>query len=735
MRKRLRAFALSIFFILLMVGALILALPWVAERVLVQQLAAQGIQLEVGHLEINLFTGEIRVAQAGARTPDGKGFELRELGLTLRYAPLLERRLHLASFEVHGLNVDIERQDDHQLAVAGLLLPTSSEASSGPAWGIGLDSVVVTDTRLRYSDPLLSQTLIINATSVNDIASWSPEQAIHLEAQASFDGGRLQLEGSVKPFGERIEITLQMNTDALPVESVRPYLGYGIEGVLDAELAIQMQYVAGQGSSLELDGQVGGQALAFNVTESLQARVAQLDWQGKATVQVNDAAGSPDVDANGRLTATGVRVEEVSAARQLLSAERIEASRLRLEKTRFLEISGARLSGLQAAATRTASGQWDLPAGQQAAADTGVSGPAETGDDRGPTFQFRLADLKVEGNSEISIRDESVKPVFENRLSEIKLALGEIDSRQPAHKTPVEIAAKVGRYGRLELSGNIQPLLAQPAVNLEGKVIGADLVPMGGYTRSLIGYRIKQGTVTSDLDIQIREGNVASSFDLVLNKIQVVGIKGRTTEFKNQLGMSLPAALKLMRDRDDNIRLNLPVKGPLDNPEVGIEDVMSKALIKAVQFGVLSFYSPLGVVMAADKLVQFATALRFKPVSFEPASALLPQTESEYLDKVAEQLARRPQHQLSVCGFATESDRQAMAENVSASRKGLFRFFRGEPEAEDVSEDDALALARKRSELVIDYLLARGMKEEQLIPCESELDNTEGADPRVELNL
>ena len=389
------------------------------------------------------------------------------------------------------------------------------------------------------------------------------------------------------------------------------------------------------------------------------------------------------------------------------------------------------MSGLQANVKRSAEGDWDIL----------VDMPASEAEENGPEpesandFSFAAESISLSGENSIAIRDESVKPVFETEFSEINLKLGKLDSREPAAESPLNIAARVGRYGRLKLEGSARPLDEQPALNLKGKLTGADLVPLGGYTRELIGYRVKQGTVTSDVDIKISDGNIASSFDLVLNKIQVVGIKGRTTEFKNQLGMSLPAALRLMRDRDDNIRLNLPVKGPLDNPEIGIQDVLSKAMIKAVQFGVLSFYSPLGVVMAADKLMQFATALRFKPVVFEPASALLAQQESTYLDSVARQLSSRPQHQLSACGVATNSDRQGMAENKAARRSGLIRFFTGEPEAGDVSEEDALALAQQRSELVTDYLLARGMLEEQIIPCEAEFDSSENAEPRVELNL
>ncbi|MGB1581543.1 MAG: DUF748 domain-containing protein, partial [Nevskiales bacterium] len=277
---------------------------------------------------------------------------------------------------------------------------------------------------------------------------------------------------------------------------------------------------------------------------------------------------------------------------------------------------------------------------------------------------LQVASFAIE-DGQLQFADGSIQPELTMQLQKIDLQLSQLDSAQPLQASPLNLTTGVGDYGRLSLQGTIKPFATPPAASLQGKISGIDTVPLSGFTRKLVGHRIKQGTVSGDLNINIDEGRLNSSIDLVLNKLQIAAIKGQAGEFEKSSGMPLSTALGLLRDRDENIHLKLPITGDLDKPDVNINNIIRQAIFKGVSTAALAFYSPLGVITAGDKLLQLATALRFDPVVFAAGGNELDPTAISHLATLTDVLIQRPGLQISLCGIAAPADRQALAETIA----------------------------------------------------------------------
>ena len=85
--------------------------------------------------------------------------------------------------------------------------------------------------------------------------------------------------------------------------------------------------------------------------------------------------------------------------------------------------------------------------------------------------------------------------------------------------------------------------------------------------------------------------------------------------------MSLDSALKLMRDKQNNVRLNIPLSGDINDPQFSVADAVNKVLAKTLQTSALSYLKfmlgPYGLgISAAEFAYNQATKIRLNPIGF-----------------------------------------------------------------------------------------------------------------------
>jgi hypothetical protein len=219
--------------------------------------------------------------------------------------------------------------------------------------------------------------------------------------------------------------------------------------------------------------------------------------------------------------------------------------------------------------------------------------------------------------------------------------------------------------------------------------------------------------------------------------------------------MPLDVALDLLRDSDGQIKLTIPVQGNVNDPQFGTGAILRTATQKAVQKAALSYakfmLQPFGAIMFAGQMAGKATRPRFEPVAFAPAAAELGGESHQYLDKLAGMLSDRPGLQLTVCGVATASDREALiaarqaeaqaAADAQPDGKGAAQdgeVLQGEaaPSEPAVSTEELIELADARGQAVRGYLRAEhDIGEDRLYACRSVYEGETDAMPRVEITL
>ncbi len=444
------------------------------------------------------------------------------------------------------------------------------------------------------------------------------------------------------------------------------------------------------------------------------------------------------------LSASTVQLFEapVSDTRQapfLITLGQVSATDLNAQET-ALSLADLRLSDIRAILAIDANGDSGIGKWLGASSEDADSNSA-------PGFALHVGQVELDGDNRIAFRDAGVSPT-------VKLDLGfsgnlrNLDTAPGIRQTQIVLRARLGEFSSLTFDGSAALMAERPTVRGTVELAAIPLERFDPYVRRLTGHRLVTGQLDAEIDLQVDAGQLDSEARLVLHQLELEPVDAELAEeLSEQLGVSLERALALLRDKNDDIRLAIPVQGDLDNPDLSFRDAIRQALrkgtVSAIKSGVLTYFAPVtvvGAVFAAGKLFEQGKGMQLKPVEFEAGRAQLAPGSTGYLDETAGLLADRPQVRLRLCGVATALDRSAAAPDSGPLPGADSEPLTTEPAAPTAlspeMEEALLGLAQQRAVAVKQYLVdPGGIDPERLFVCSPLLDEAEGARPRVDLSL
>ncbi len=167
--------------------------------------------------------------------------------------------------------------------------------------------------------------------------------------------------------------------------------------------------------------------------------------------------------------------------------------------------------------------------------------------------------------------DRSVHPRFSWSLSSLEIKLADIDTTNPASIVPFSVLASLGRYEKINLLGHWNPFGSVPDGQVDLKIDGLNLTAFTPYTQKQIGYRLATGLFDLKTKADVRHGLLQVTNGLVAHKLHFEKLRSdELDESSKQLGLPLNLCLALLRDADDNIRLDIPLSGDLRDPKVPV---------------------------------------------------------------------------------------------------------------------------------------------------------------------
>jgi len=507
--------------------------------------------------------------------------------------------------------------------------------------------------------------------------------------------------------------------------------------------------LAGLGIEGRLDGGSGGTTAAGRVRltdlalvrGTPEARLALLEQGALEGVRLT-VPGAVEVT---RASATGLILIPPAPPKTepvpLLSLGAADANGLRVTRA-SVDVDDLRLSAPDALLVRDIDGRFaDLEALMAALAPPGPP-PAPKGEDgtapaagaeeetpRTP-IAVRVGEASLALGGRVKVRDRSVDPAYEAVVDLESASLKGLDTAHPHVPSEVALAGTVDSYTKVTLHGTLAPLADRLTMDLSGEVMRLDLPTLDAYAAPALGYHLDSGQLDAKLRLGADAGRLDGSADLDVRGLTMSPVKGAKGGLSEELPMPLDSALDLLKDRDNTIRVTVPVSGDLTDPKVGIARIVNKAMGKAVRAGAMTYVKvalqPFGAILAAGELAGKAIALRLDPMKFDAGSAQLTERDRKYATKLAKLLEDRPRLSLRLCGRATPQDRQAAP---AAAGQG------GTAPAPPADSDAALvALAQARADGLKEHMVrVHGVDPGRLLVCRPELDADPESAPRVDM--
>ncbi len=239
----------------------------------------------------------------------------------------------------------------------------------------------------------------------------------------------------------------------------------------------------------------------------------------------------------------------------------------------------------------------------------------------------------------MTFTDRFVKPNYVAELSSIDGSITAVSSTNP-QPAKVKVTGRVYTTAPLSISGVVQPFAKYLSLDLKASAKGVDLPRFNTYSAKYVGYPIKRGKLSVDLEYKIKDRALQATNHVVLNQLTF----GDKTNSPDATKLPVLLAVALLKDSRGNIDINLPISGSLDDPEFSVGGIVVRVLLNLVVKAVTSPFSLLASAFGGGEELSY--------VEFAPGSAALTEDSVQRLDTLIKALTDRPALKMDISGRA-----------------------------------------------------------------------------------
>ena len=556
--------------VVLLVAANFLAAPMTKKYTEKHDKEWIGREVNIGKIDVNLFTGNVKIKdltlfEENDTTPfvSFERFETK-----IRWRDLFNRRLQIKQATISGLNINVE-QDHDWFNFNSLMERLVSDSTNNEPFNFGLilNDILLDKSDIRYADLALGNEVLLRDISLRipsiDLSDLKTDVGLDLSLS---DNGTLHTDIRLSDNGKKYTINLKL--DNVDVAFMEPYL--------------QQYYPIDL-----LDGLVHLDLVAQGSTDHI------IDFDLMGNIALNKVTLQ---DTTGNSLGT---VDSVFA----------QIRRLRLDD-KVLDLDQLYVSGLNTAYIihGDSTSNFDLVLNSNFYPNSTEMEPVlnmiMVENEEGKPWKINIDDLKLD-QAKVKYEDCTLSDTFQYVISDISLTSKQFSSDGD---NAIQMQAALNKVGKLHLNwqGRFNGRDNHNLTLMLSNVKVADFSP---YAVQLFGFPIENGTLSFRSQNVISNGNING-----INKLQIASPKlgDKVKRFHPQYEkVPLKLGFYLLSDKHNNVSLDLPVKGNLNDPTFSygktLGTVFSNLLTKAAA-------APFHLMTDADNNLKY---IPFHPLQFD----------------------------------------------------------------------------------------------------------------------
>lgn len=176
-------------------------------------------------------------------------------------------------------------------------------------------------------------------------------------------------------------------------------------------------------------------------------------------------------------------------------------------------------------------------------------------------------------NGEVDFSDASLFMPFATTISKLNGKLSDIDKKRPSSG---EFQGVVGKNGFAQITAKLFPFELKQNTDIKLDFKDIDLVNVTPYSGQFVGYKIKKGKLNLNLNYSVTDSKLNGSNFINFDSLTL----GEKVESKDAVNLPLSLAISILSDQNNQINIDLPVEGNLDDPDFKYGGVIWAAVKK-----------------------------------------------------------------------------------------------------------------------------------------------------------
>ncbi|WP_148785997.1 DUF748 domain-containing protein [Campylobacter concisus] len=176
-------------------------------------------------------------------------------------------------------------------------------------------------------------------------------------------------------------------------------------------------------------------------------------------------------------------------------------------------------------------------------------------------------------NGEVDFSDASLFMPFATTISKLNGKLTDIDKKRPSSG---EFQGVVGKNGFAQITAKLFPFELKQNTDIKLDFKDIDLTDITPYSGQFVGYKIKKGKLNLNLNYSVVDSKLNGSNFINFDSLTL----GEKVESKDAVNLPLSLAISILSDQNNQINIDLPVEGNLDDPDFKYGGVIWAAVKK-----------------------------------------------------------------------------------------------------------------------------------------------------------
>ena len=176
-------------------------------------------------------------------------------------------------------------------------------------------------------------------------------------------------------------------------------------------------------------------------------------------------------------------------------------------------------------------------------------------------------------NGEVDFSDASLFMPFATTISKLNGKLTDIDKKRPSSG---EFQGVVGKNGFAQITAKLFPFELKQNTDIKLDFKNIDLVNVTPYSGQFVGYKIKKGKLNLNLNYSVVDSKLNGSNFINFDSLTL----GEKVDSKDAVNLPLSLAISILSDQNNQINIDLPVEGNLDDPDFKYGGVIWAAVKK-----------------------------------------------------------------------------------------------------------------------------------------------------------